>query len=138
KGDLFGVLAVIGATEDGGYAELCLAPSTHVYPVPDDMPIEHAAEFPTCWLTAGHGLFETGQLKAGETLLIHAAGSGVSVAGIQLAKRAGAEVFATAGTDAKCERALELGADHVLNNRTGDIVGWVRSSTGGKGVDMVY
>jgi NADPH:quinone reductase-like Zn-dependent oxidoreductase len=138
KGDLFGVLAVIGATEDGGYAELCLAPCTHVYPVPDGMAIEHAAEFPTCWLTAGHGLFDVGKLQAGETVLMHAAGSGVSVAGIQLAKRAGAEVFATAGTDAKCERALALGADHVLNNRTGDIVSWVRSLTGGKGVNMVY
>jgi NADPH:quinone reductase-like Zn-dependent oxidoreductase len=138
KGDLFGELAVIGATEDGGYAELCLAPASHVYPVPDSMPIEHAAEFPTCWLTATHALFEEGRLRAGETVLVHAAGSGVSVAGIQLAKRAGATVLATAGTDEKCRRALDLGADFALNNRTGDIAAWARGITHGAGVDLVF
>jgi NADPH:quinone reductase-like Zn-dependent oxidoreductase len=137
RGDLYGELAVIGATTDGGYAELCLAPASHVYPVPDDMPIEHAATFPTCYLTAAHALFDTGHLTAGETVLIHAAGAGVSVAAIALAKHAGATVLATAGTDAKCERALSLGADHVLNNRTGDVAGWARQLTGGEGVRMV-
>jgi NADPH:quinone reductase-like Zn-dependent oxidoreductase len=138
KGDLFGELAVIGATEDGGYAELCLAPASHVVPVPPDMAIEHAVEFPTCWLTASHALFDVGHLRAGETVLIHAAGSGVSVAGIQLAKHADATVLATAGTDEKCRRALELGADHALNNRTGDVAGWARDITTGAGVDLVF
>ena len=138
KGDLFGELAVIGATEDGGYAELCAAPASHIHHVPDGMPIEHAAQFPTCWLTASHALFEVGHLQAGETVLIHAAGAGVSVAGIHLAKRAGAIVLATAGTDAKCERALGIGADHVLNNRTGDVAGWARGITGGAGVNLVF
>lgn len=137
-GDLYGELGVIGATVDGGYAELCLVPASHVYPVPDDMPIEHAATFPTCWLTAGHALFDVGRLQAGETILIHAAGAGVSVAAIHLAKHAGATVLATAGTDEKCERALELGADFVLNNRTGDVAGWARGVTGGAGVRMVF
>ena len=137
RGDLFGELGVLGATADGGYAELCLAPASHVYPVPDDMPIEHAATFPTCWLTASHALFEVGQLQPGETVLIHAAGAGVSVAAISLAKHAGATVLATAGTDEKCERALQLGADHVLNNRTGDVAGWVRMLTAGAGVELV-
>ncbi|MGD9995488.1 MAG: zinc-binding dehydrogenase [Ilumatobacteraceae bacterium] len=138
KGDLFGELAVIGATEDGGYAELCLAPVTHVYTIPDHISFEHAVEFPTCWLTASHALFEVAHLAAGETVLIHAAGSGVSVAAIQMAKHAGATVLATAGTDAKCERALTIGADHVLNNRTGDVAGWARHITGGDGVNVVF
>jgi NADPH:quinone reductase-like Zn-dependent oxidoreductase len=69
--------------------------------------------------------------------MIHAAGAGVSVAAIHLAKHAGATVLATAGTDEKCERALELGADHVLNNRTGDVAGWARGVTQGVGVRMV-
>ncbi|HSB85591.1 MAG TPA: zinc-binding dehydrogenase [Ilumatobacteraceae bacterium] len=138
RGDLFGELGVLGATADGGYAELCLAPASHAYPVPDDMPIEHAATFPTCWMTAAHGLFEVGGLTGGETVLIHAAGAGVSVAGIQLAKHAGARVLATAGSDLKCERALDLGADHVLNNRTGDVTAWARSITDDAGVDMVF
>jgi NADPH:quinone reductase-like Zn-dependent oxidoreductase len=137
-GDLYGELGVIGATVDGGYAELCLVPASHVYPLPDDMPSEHAATFPTCWLTAGHGLFDVGRLQAGETILIHAAGAGVSVAAIHLAKHAGATVLATAGTDAKCEKALELGADFVLNNRTGDVAGWARGVTQGAGVNMVF
>jgi NADPH:quinone reductase-like Zn-dependent oxidoreductase len=137
RGDLFGELGVLGATADGGYAELCLAPASHVYPVPADMPIEHAATFPTCWLTAAHALFEVGHLRAGETVLIHAAGAGVSVAAINLAKHAGASVLATAGTDEKCERALQLGADHVLNNRTSDVARWARELTGGAGVAMV-
>ncbi len=137
-GDLFGELGIIGGTVAGGYAELCLAPASHVYPLPDDMPIEHAATFPTCFLTASHALFDVGKLRAGETVMIHAAGSGVSTAGIQLAKHAGATVLATAGTDEKCERALGLGADHVLNNRTGDVAGFGREVTAGKGVDLVF
>ncbi len=138
RGDLYGELGIIGGTVDGGYAELCLAPASHVFPVPDDMAIEHAATFPTCWLTAAHALFEVGGLGAGETVMIHAAGSGVSTAGIQLAKHAGATVLATAGTDEKCERALGIGADHVLNNRTGDVAGWARELTQGAGVDLVF
>jgi len=137
-GDLFGDLGVIGATVAGGYAEKCLVPASHVYPVPEGMPIEHAATFPTCYLTAAHALFDVGQLQAGETVMIHAAGSGVSSAGIQLAKNAGATVFATAGTDEKCERALALGADYALNNRTGDVAGWAREVTQGAGVNMVF
>ncbi|MDH3752395.1 MAG: zinc-binding dehydrogenase [Acidimicrobiia bacterium] len=138
RGDLYGELGVIGATVDGGYAEKCLVPASHVYPVPDDMPLEHAATFPTAYLTAAHALFEVGELEEGETVMIHAAGSGVSTAGIQLATRAGATVLATAGTDEKCERALALGAHHALNNRTGDVAAWAREMTGGAGVNMVF
>ena len=137
-GDLHGELGVIGATVDGGYAELCLVPASHVFRVPDDMPIEHAATFPTCYLTAAHALFDVGRLTAEETVLIHAAGAGVSVAAIHLAKHAGATVLATAGTDEKCEQALAIGADHVLNNRTGDVAGWARGVTHGAGVRMVF
>lgn len=138
RGDLYGELGVIGATVAGGYAEKCLAPVSHVYRVPDSMPIEHAATFPTCYLTAAHALFDVGGLEAGETVMIHAAGSGVSVAAIQLAVDAGATVLATAGSDAKLERARELGATHVCNNRAADVAGWARQVTDGRGVDMVF
>ena len=137
-GDLYRELGIIGGTVDGGYAERCLVPASHVYPVPHAMSLEAAATFPTCWLTAAHGLFAVGGLQAGETVMIHAAGSGVSVAGIQLAANAGATVLATAGTDEKCERALELGAAHVLNNRNGDVAAWARELTSGAGVHMVF
>ena len=138
RGDLYGDLGIIGGTVNGGYAEKCLVPASHVYAVPDEMPMEHAATFPTCYLTAAHALFDVGKLEAGETVMIHAAGSGLSTAGIQLAKNAGATVLATAGTDEKCERALALGADHVLNNRTGDVAGFAREVTHGAGVNMVF
>jgi NADPH:quinone reductase-like Zn-dependent oxidoreductase len=138
RGDLFGELGIIGGTVDGGYAEKCLVPGSHVYAVPDDMSMTAAATFPTCYLTAAHALFDVGELTAGETVMIHAAGSGLSTAGIQLAKNAGATVLATAGTDEKCERALALGADHVFNNRTGDVAGFAREVTQGAGVNMVF
>ena len=138
RGDLYGELGVIGGTVAGGYAERCLVPASHVYPVPDSMSLEHAATFPTCYLTATHALFDVGKLRAGETVLVHAAGAGVSVAAIQLAVQAGATVYATAGTDEKCERALGLGATAVLNNRTGDVAVWARGLTHGAGVDMVF
>lgn len=137
-GDLYGELGIIGATLDGGYAELCLVPASHVFAIPDHITTAQAACFPTCYMTAAHALVEVGQLQAGETVMIHAAGSGVSVAGIQLAKATGAVVLATAGTDEKCTRAADIGADFVCNNRTEDVAGWAREVTDGRGVDMVF
>ncbi len=138
RGDLYGELGIIGATANGGYAERCLVPASHVYMVPHAMSLETAATFPTCYLTAAHALFEVGGLKSAETVLIHAAGSGVSVAAIQLALHVGATVLATAGTDEKCQQALDLGAAYAVNNRTGDVAGWAREVTSGAGVDMVF
>ena len=138
RGDLYGELGIIGATLDGGYAELCLAPASHVYRLPDEMSASTAAAFPTCYMTAAHALFEVGALAAGEVVMIHAAGSGVSTAAIALAKHAGAVVLATAGTDEKCAQAQAIGADHVCNNRTGDVTAWAREVTGGRGVDLVF
>lgn len=138
ENDLYGALGVLGATLNGGYAQQCLVPHTHVYPIPDDMPFERAVVFPTAWMTAYHALFDVGELQADETLMIHAAGSGVSIAAIQWAKNAGATVLATAGSEAKCQNALKLGADHVCNNREEDITKWSRGLTQGKGVDMVF
>ena len=137
RGDLFGELGIIGANADGGYAEKCLVPATHVYLMPDDMEFNDAATFPTCYMTAAHALFKVGNLQEGETVIIHAAGSGVGVAAIQLAKNSGATVLATAGSESKCEKAADLGATHVMNNREGDVAGWARELTDGAGVNMV-
>jgi len=136
-GDLYGVLGIIGGTVDGGYAELCLAPHTHIHRLPDGYDLEQAATIPTVYATAWHALFDTGGLSSGETVLIHAAASGVSSAAIQFAKSVGATVLATAGSSEKETWAKTLGADHTINNRTGDIVGFVREVTSGHGVDMV-
>jgi NADPH:quinone reductase-like Zn-dependent oxidoreductase len=136
-GDYYGVLGVIGGTVAGGYAERCLVPSTHLHRVPDSVTWHAAAAFPTAFLTAHHALFERGHLAFGETVLIHAAGSGVSTAAIQLARHAGATVLATAGSEEKCVRALAIGAHHVANNRSQDIAAWAWDVTDGAGVDMV-
>jgi NADPH:quinone reductase-like Zn-dependent oxidoreductase len=138
RGDLYGDLGIIGGTVDGGYAERCLVPATHVHRIPASMGWHHAVCFPTAWLTAWHALFPVGRLAAGETMLVHAAGSGVSMAAIQLARHTGARVLATAGTDEKCAKALELGAEAACNNRTTDVAGWARAQTGGRGVDLVF
>jgi NADPH:quinone reductase-like Zn-dependent oxidoreductase len=136
--DIYGRLGVIGATVAGGYAERCLVPDTHVFAIPDAMTWHEAVAFPSVWLTAHHALFERGHLAFGETVLIHAAGSGVSTAAIQLAVHAGATVLTTAGTDEKCQRALALGAHFAANNRTDDIAAWAHEVTDGLGVDMVF
>jgi NADPH:quinone reductase-like Zn-dependent oxidoreductase len=129
---------VVGGNHPGGYAELCAVPATHVHRLPDHVSFEEAATIPTIYSTAWHGLVVVGRIRIGETVMIHAAGSGVSVAAIQVAKRAGARVVATAGTDAKCELALKLGADVAVNNRTDDVVAAARAATAGTGVDLVF
>ena len=136
--DIYGMLGVIGASVDGGYAELCAAPASHVHVIPAGISYEEAACIPTCYTTAWHALVEIGELKAGETVLINGAGGGVSSAGIQLGKKLGATVLATARTRKKLEYAARIGADHVLCNQGPDIARWARELTGGRGVDMVF
>ncbi len=137
RGDLYGELGVIGGNCDGGYAELCLAPSTHVHRIPDAMDVVAAAVFPTAWLTAWHALIEVGRLQPGETMLVHAAGAGVSVAAIQIARWRGARVLATAGGPDKVARALELGVDDACDNRADDVTAFAFRATAGAGVDLV-
>jgi NADPH:quinone reductase-like Zn-dependent oxidoreductase len=129
---------VVGGNHPGGYAELVVVPATHVHAIPAAMGFEEAAAFPTTWSTAWHALVATARLQIGEWVMVHAAGSGVSVAAIQLAKRMGANVLATAGSAPKLDLATRLGADTVVNNRTGDIVGAAKEVTGGAGVDVVF
>src|SRR5579871_1443825 len=129
---------VVGGNHPGGYAELVAVPATHVHALPAAMSFEEAAAYPTTCSTAWHALATTARLQIGEWVMVHAAGSGVSVAAIQLAKRMGAHVIATAGSAAKLELATRLGADAVVNNRTGDVVGAAKEVTGGRGVDVVF
>ena len=138
RGDLYGELGIIGANADGGYAEKCLAPETHTHLIPDEMSWHQAAMFPTAWMTAHHALFDVASLTSGESVMIHAAGSGVSMAGIQLAKQAGATVLATAGSEGKCQKAIEIGADFACNNRETDLAKWAKERTDGRGVNVVF
>jgi NADPH:quinone reductase-like Zn-dependent oxidoreductase len=129
---------VVGGNHPGGYAELVVVPATHVHRLPADMGFEEAAALPTIFSTAWHALVGTAGLQIGEWVMVHAAGSGVSVAAIQLAKRMGANVIATAGSAHKLDLAVRLGADVTVNNRTGDIVAAAKGATGGRGVDVVF
>lgn len=121
----------------GGYAEYCLAPGPQCLPIPATMTFESAAAIPETFFTVWTNLFERGRLKAGETTLIHGGSSGIGTTAIQLARAFGAEVLATAGSQAKCEACERLGATRAVNYRDTDFVSAVRELTGGRGVDVI-
>lgn len=126
-----------GAAIDGGYAELAVANAADVLPLPPGLSFEEAAAFPLVFLTAWHMLVARAALRAGETVLVQAAGSGVGHAAVQIAKHHQAIVIATVGAEAKIPKAKALGADHVLNSRREDVEATVRGLTGGRGADVV-
>ncbi len=127
---------VLGLQSDGGYAELVAVPIENVIPIPDHIDFVHAAAFPLTFLTAWHMLIARAGLRAGETVLVLAGGSGVGQAAIQLARHFGARVFATAAP-AKAERTRALGADEVFDHYDTDFAREVRRATGGHGADVV-
>jgi NADPH:quinone reductase-like Zn-dependent oxidoreductase len=129
---------VIGGSVDGGYGELVAVPATHALVVPDHVDLVEAAAVPTVYSRAWQSLFITGRLMIGETLLLHAAASGVTIASVQLAKRAGARVIVTARTDGELAFAAGHGADEGINTTTSDVTAEVLRLTDGRGVDMVF
>ncbi|MFH9353819.1 SDR family NAD(P)-dependent oxidoreductase [Kitasatospora sp. NPDC017646] len=114
-----------------------LASSDHVIPLPDTMDFTAAATLPTAFLTAHHALQQCAALTEDDTVLVHAAAGGVGLAAVQLARRAGARVIATAGTPAKRSLLRLLGIEHVLDSRTLDFAEQVADLTEGRGVDVV-
>ena len=121
----------------GSHAALRAVPARNAWPVPAGFDIKLASAIPVPFGTADDCLFEFGHLKAGETVLVQAGASGVGVAAIQLAKRAGATVFATASSDERLERLKPLGVDHGINYRRDDVAKSVMKLTNKKGVDLV-
>jgi NADPH:quinone reductase-like Zn-dependent oxidoreductase len=105
---------ILGGPEDGTWAELVAVPAENVYPKPSHLSWFEAAAFPLAGLTAWRALFTRGGLRAGETVLVLGAGSGVSTFLVQLAHRAGARVLVTSSADAKIARAVELGAERGI------------------------
>jgi NADPH:quinone reductase-like Zn-dependent oxidoreductase len=128
---------VIGLTSDGGLAELARVPLDNVYPLPANLSFEEGASVPTTFVTAWHMLVRRARLQPGEDALVMAAGSGVGSAAIQIARRLGARVFATAGSDEKLALARELGAEHTINYQTEDFLQRILALTGGRGVDVI-
>ena len=121
----------------GGYAQYCVAPVPQCLPVPRGMTAVQAASLPETFFTVWSNVFDRGQLKAGETLLIQGGTSGIGVTAIQLAKAFGATVIATAGSDDKCAACTELGADHAINYRTQDFVEEIARITAKRGADVI-
>ncbi|MEO5617824.1 MAG: zinc-binding dehydrogenase [Candidatus Eisenbacteria bacterium] len=129
---------VLGRRRNGGYAELVAAPAVNCLPFPENLSWQEAASVPLVFLTAWHMLIGRARLKPGEDVLVIGAGSGVGSAAIQIARMIGARVIATAGSPAKLERALALGAHDVVSHAALDFAKEVRALTGKKGVEVVF
>ena len=121
----------------GGYAELCVAPVGQCLPAPRGLTDIEAASLPETFFTVWSNVFERAYLAKGETLLIQGGSSGIGVTAIQIAKAMGATVIVTAGSDAKCDACLALGADHAINYKTADFAIEVKKLTNGKGVNVI-
>ncbi|MDR3506437.1 MAG: zinc-binding alcohol dehydrogenase family protein [Caulobacteraceae bacterium] len=121
----------------GSHAELRAVPARNCWPIPDGFDVRKAAVIPVTFGTAHDCLFEFGRLKAGETVLVQAGASGVGVAAIQLAKRAGATVLATASSDSRLEALKPLGLDHGINYRTDEVPKAVMRLTNNQGANLV-
>ena len=128
---------ILGESQDGGCQEYVVVPDGGLFPKPPGLDWTEAAAVPLTFLTAWHMLKTRARVQPGERVLVHAAGSGVSTAAIQIAKLLGAQVFTTAGSDEKCARGLALGAEEAVNYKTADFVTEARRWTGGRGVDVV-
>jgi NADPH:quinone reductase len=127
---------VVATMLSGSHAELVAVPTLVTWPISDGADIVDAACVPVAFGTADDCLFEFGHLEAGETVLIQAGAGGVGLAAVQLAKRAGARVVATASSDARLARLGEFGVDHPVNYARDDWVDVVRTVAGGRGVDL--
>ena len=119
------------------YAEFVPSRAVLAYRPPEGMSIVDAASIPCAVLTAWYGIRKLGRMQPGETVLVHAAGSGVGTAAIQIAKASGARVLTTAGSDAKVARGLDLGAESGINYSTQDVTAELQRLTDGRGVDVV-
>ena len=121
----------------GGYAERAAVPHEQCLPIPKGLTTVQAAAIPETFFTVWTNVFQRGKLKAGDTILVHGGTSGIGTTAIQLAKAFGARVFATAGSDEKCEATKTLGAEHAFNYKTQDWVAESKRLTDGRGIDII-
>ncbi len=121
----------------GGYAERVVVPEALAMKLPSNRSFEEAAAIPEAFLTAREAMLVSGALSAGESVLIHAAAGGVGSAAVQMARAAGARVFATAGGPLKCAWVQKLGADVVIDYKSQDFAAVIAEQTAGRGVDVI-
>ena len=129
---------IMGFHIDGFARDLVNMPARLVLPIPKGVSFRDAACAPIAFATVQHMLFDNAKLEPGESVLVHAGGSGIGSVAIKMAKALGCTVITTIGDDAKAEKAKALGADHVINYRTERFEGAVRKITAKKGVDVVF
>jgi alcohol dehydrogenase len=132
------VKGLMGFHVDGFAREFVNLPARLVIPVPAGVDFPDAACAPIAFSTVEHMLFDNAKLQPGETILVHAGGSGIGTVAIQMAKALGCTVITTVGDEAKAEKARALGADHVINYRSDRFEHAVRKLTAKKGVDVVF
>jgi NADPH:quinone reductase-like Zn-dependent oxidoreductase len=128
---------ILGENTQGGYARHIVVPDANILPMPANLSFTDAAAIPLCFLTAWQMVVRKAEVRVGQTVLVQAAGSGVSSAAIQIAKMLGARVLTTTSTDEKAARARALGADAVINYTTEDFVAACKRLTDKRGVDAV-
>jgi putative PIG3 family NAD(P)H quinone oxidoreductase len=129
--------AVCALVAGGGYAEYCAAPLGQCLPVPDGFSMVEAAALPETFFTVWTNLFQRGGARRGDTVLVHGGTSGIGTTAILLGKVFGLTVIVTAGSQAKCARALEIGAAHAIDYKAQDFAAEVKRITGGAGVAVV-
>jgi len=130
-------ISVVGEHMDGTHAELVAMPTANVHPLPESISFEDAAAFPLVFETAYRMLVTRARLQPGEWVLVWGIGGGVGTAALAIAKALGAHVLATSSSDAKLERARELGADATVNHADGDVRAEAKRVTDGRGIDVV-
>ena len=128
---------LLGKNVTGGYADLIKIPDTNLLPLPASVPWEAAVGLPNSFCTAWNMIYETAKLQPGEWILIHAGGSGIGSAAIQLARLVGANIITTASSDEKLAQAKALGAQYLINYKEHDFLNRVRRITHRRGVDVV-
>jgi NADPH2:quinone reductase len=128
---------VCALVQGGGYAEYCAAPLVQCLPIPKGLSAVEGASLPETFFTVWSNVFDRVKLSGDETFLVQGGTSGIGVTAIQIAAAFGHRVFATAGSDEKCRKCEELGAERGINYRTEDFVEVIKSVTGGKGVDVI-
>lgn len=129
--------SVCALCNGGAYAEYVCAPAAQCLPVPAGLSVSEAATLPEACFTVWSNLFQRAQLKPGERLLVHGGSSGIGVTAIQIAKAMGVTVYATAGSNEKCQACTELGADAAINYRQQDFVTEIKTLTAGQGVNVI-
>ena len=129
--------AVVGGMRFGGFAEYAVVSTEGLQKKPSHLSFAQAAAYQVAYMTAYVALVRRGNLQAGETLLVHGASGGVGMAAVDIGKLLGATVIATGGSDAKLQRVLAYGADHIINTEHG-FRERVKALTGGRGADVIY